>query len=77
MPYSEERECVKPPLVKKKYRASGEGWGCHPTVKNCDPELFLSERTAGTRLEKRVRKRRPSNRSKFGFSSREGTEARC
>jgi hypothetical protein len=24
-----------------------EGWGCHPTVKNSDPELFLSKRTAG------------------------------
>ena len=24
-----------------------EGWDCHPTVKNSDPELFLSEITAG------------------------------
>jgi hypothetical protein len=23
-----------------------EEWGCHPTVKNSDPELFLSKRTA-------------------------------
>jgi hypothetical protein len=36
-------------------RATGyqvEGWGCHPTVKNSDPELFLSKRTAGTKMER-------------------------
>jgi hypothetical protein len=26
-----------------------EGWSCHPTVKSSDPELFLSEGTAGTK----------------------------
>jgi hypothetical protein len=26
-----------------------EWWGCHPTAKNFDPELFLSERTTGTK----------------------------
>jgi hypothetical protein len=34
-----------------------EGWGCHPTVKNSDPELFLSKRTAGTKIEKRLREK--------------------
>ena len=29
-----------------------EGWGCHPTVKSSDPELFLSEETAGTKMGK-------------------------
>ena len=28
-----------------------EGWGCHLTVKNSDPELFLSQRIAGTNKE--------------------------
>jgi hypothetical protein len=35
--------------------------GCYPTVKNSDPELFLSERTAGTKMEKSLRKRRSSD----------------
>jgi hypothetical protein len=29
------------------------------TVKNSDPELFQSERTAGTKMEKSLRKRDP------------------
>jgi hypothetical protein len=33
-----------------------EEWGCHPIVKNSDPELLLSERTAGTKMEKIMRK---------------------
>jgi hypothetical protein len=34
-----------------------EGWGCHSIVKSTDPELFLSEGTAGTKMEKRLRER--------------------
>jgi hypothetical protein len=44
-------------------------WGCHPTVKNSDPELFLSERTARTKMEKNLSKRRSSDRPKLGSSS--------
>jgi hypothetical protein len=32
-----------------------EGWGFYPRVKIADPELFLSKRTAGTKMEKRLR----------------------
>ena len=35
-----------------------EGWGCHPTVKNSDLELFLSKGTVGTKMEKKLRERR-------------------
>ena len=38
-----------------------EGYGCHPTVKNSDSELFLSKRTAGTKMEKRLRERQSND----------------
>jgi hypothetical protein len=47
MPYSGERELVKP-TTKRKTGHQVEGWGCHSTLKNSQPELFLSERTVGT-----------------------------
>jgi hypothetical protein len=31
-----------------------EEWGSHPAVKNSDSEFFLSERTAGLKMEKRL-----------------------
>jgi hypothetical protein len=52
-----------------------EGWGCYPTVKKSDPELTLSKRTAGTKVEKRVRKRSSSDKSKLGSSSWGGSKA--
>ena len=52
-----------------------EGWGCHPTAKNSDPELFLSKRIAGTKMENRLRGRRSSDRPKFESSSRRGSKA--
>ena len=45
MPYSGERELVE----SSSSGGTGhqvERWGCHPTVKSSNPELFLSERTA-------------------------------
>jgi hypothetical protein len=38
-----------------------EGCSCHPIVKNSDPELFLSKRTAETNMEKRLREEGPMN----------------
>jgi hypothetical protein len=33
-----------------------EGWNCHPRVKILEPELFLSKRTAGTKMDETERK---------------------
>jgi hypothetical protein len=46
------------------------GGGCHPTVKNSNPELFLSERTTGSKMEKSLREKRSSDRHKLRSSSR-------
>ena len=48
MLYSGERELVES-TSSRKTEHQVEGWSCHHTVKNSDPELFLSEKTAGTK----------------------------
>jgi hypothetical protein len=44
-----------------------EGQGCQPIVKIYDPELFLSKRTAGTKMVKRLRERQ-SNLGSISWS---------
>jgi hypothetical protein len=63
--YSEERELVES-TSSRKTGHQVEGWGYHSTVKNSDPVLLLSKRTAGTKMEKSPRERRFSDRSKLG-----------
>ena len=50
MSNSGERELVES-TSSRKTGHQVKGWGCHLTVKNSDPELFLSQRTAGTNKE--------------------------
>jgi hypothetical protein len=54
IPYSQEREFVES-TSSRKTEHQLEGWGCCPTVKNSDSELFLPKRTTGTKIEKRLR----------------------
>jgi len=46
IPYREDQDFVES-ISSRKTGHRVEGWCCHLTVKNSDPELFLSERTAG------------------------------
>jgi hypothetical protein len=52
------------------YIVDYEEWTCHPTVKNPDSELFFSEKNAGIKTEKSLRKRGSNDRPKLGSSSR-------
>jgi hypothetical protein len=70
MPYSGEREIIEF-TSSKKTGHQVEGWHCHFTVKNSDPELFLSERPTGTKMEKSLRKRMSNDRPKLRFNSGE------
>jgi hypothetical protein len=72
MPYNGERKLVES-TSSRKTGHQVEGWGCHPMVKNS--ELFLSERTTGTKMEKSLWKRRFSDWPKLGSHSREGSKA--
>ena len=51
---------------------TGIKWSCCPIRIIFDPELFLFEGTAGTKLEKNMRERRSMDRPKLGLRSRKG-----
>ena len=51
---------------------TGIKWSCCPIRIIFDPELFLFEGTAGTKLEKNMRERMSMDRPKLGFRSRKG-----
>jgi len=42
---------------------------------NSDPDLLLSERTAGTKMDKSLREGKQNDWLKLGSSSREGSKA--
>jgi hypothetical protein len=53
VPKSGERELVES-TYSRKTGHQVEGWVCHPTVKHSEAECFLSKRTPGTKMEKRL-----------------------
>jgi hypothetical protein len=71
---SGERELVEPTSCRKTGHQV-EGWGCHSTIRSSDPELFVSKRPAGTKVEKRLEERRFSDKPKLGLSSRGGSKS--
>ena len=72
MPNSREGELLEF-ISSRKTGHQVKGWGCYPIVKNSDPELFLSKRTSGTKMEKRLRERRSSDWPNLGFFLRGGS----
>jgi hypothetical protein len=50
----EERKLIES-ISCRKTGHQVEGWGCYLRVKNSDPKLFLSKKSAGTRIEKSLR----------------------
>jgi hypothetical protein len=68
MPNSGERGLVESTSsINTGYQV--EGWGCHPTVKISGPELFLSKRITGTKMDKRPRERQSSDWLNLGSLS--------
>jgi hypothetical protein len=56
MPNSRERKLVES-TSRRKTGNQVEAWGYYPTIKNSDPELFLSKTSAVTNMVKKVRER--------------------
>jgi hypothetical protein len=69
MPNREESKLVKSTSSRKQ----GIKW--KDRLKNFDPELFMSKRTAGTKMEKRLRERRFSDQPNLESISRGSSKA--
>jgi hypothetical protein len=65
MPYSRERELVES-ISRRKTGHQIQGWGWHSRAKTSDAEFFLSERTAGITMEKRLKQKSFSDWPKLG-----------
>jgi hypothetical protein len=63
------RENLYNPFPVERHGHQVEWWGCHPIAKNSDTELFLSKRTSGTKLEKRLRERQSNGWPNLGSIS--------
>ena len=74
MPNSGEKELIES-TSSRKTDHQVEGWGCYPTVNNSDPDLFLSKRTAGTKMEKKLRQTKSIDRPKMVSISWGGVKA--
>ena len=73
MPYSRERELVES-TSRRTIGHQVERWGCHPIVKNSDPELFLSKITGETKMENSLRERKSSDKSNLESISKRGSK---
>jgi hypothetical protein len=74
MPNSRERKRLESTSSRKTGHQVKE-WGCHPTIKNSNPELFLSKRISGTEMERRLRERWSRDPPNLEFISRGDTKA--
>jgi len=66
MPNSKDRKLVQS-TSSRRSEHQVERWGCHPTVKNSDPELFLSKRTAGTKIGDKTEGQAVQRLTQLGF----------
>jgi hypothetical protein len=68
------RELVES-IFNRKIGHQVEVRGCHPTVKNSGPELFLSKESSETKMDKGLKERRSSGMPKLRPCSKEGLKA--
>ena len=75
IPNSEEMVLLES-TSRRKIGHQVEGWGCYATVKNSDPEIFLSKKTsAETKMEKKLREMWSSDMPNLESMSRERSKS--